>query len=81
LELLAAMAHYYYDISGDSPYLDVGGTAHSSDSAAWHDAVRLVRDIEEHLRPDGGKWGLTVREDGRIVYRIEVTARIGGKRH
>jgi hypothetical protein len=69
------MAQYYYDISGDYPFLDEEGAEHLNDKAAWRDAVRLVRDVEEHLSPDG-EWHLTVREGSRIVYSIEVTSRM-----
>jgi hypothetical protein len=68
------MARYHYDISGDYPFLDEEGAEHLDDKAAWRDAVRLVRDVEEHLAPDG-EWFLTVREGGRTVYSIGVTSR------
>ena len=67
------MTLYYYDISGDHPYRDDDGTEHAGDRAAWRDAVKLVRDVEDHLRPNG-KWVLTVRSGDRIVFVIDVTA-------
>ena len=67
------MTLYHYDISGDHPYRDEDGTEHVGDRAAWRVAVKLVRDVEEHLRPNG-KWALTVRSGERVVYVIEVTA-------
>lgn len=68
------MALYHYDISGDCPFHDEEGAEHLDDQAAWRDAVRFVRDVEEHLRPNG-TWFLTVRESGRTVYTIGVTSR------
>ncbi len=71
------MAQYYYDISGDSPFRDEEGAEHRDDKAAWRDAVRMIRDVEEHLRPDG-TWLLTVREGSRTVYSIGVTSKMYG---
>lgn len=72
--LLAHMTRYHYDISGDSPFRDEEGTEHPDDNAAWRDALRLIRDAEEQLRP-GGSWVLTVREGNRVVHTIVVTGK------
>ncbi|MET0222396.1 MAG: tRNA 5-methylaminomethyl-2-thiouridine synthase [Tardiphaga sp.] len=67
------MTRYHYDISGDHPFRDEDGMEQADDRAAWREATRLTRDIEDHLRPNG-MWKLTVRTDTRLVYLIEVTA-------
>ncbi|OPY98820.1 hypothetical protein A5906_30055 [Bradyrhizobium sacchari] len=44
------------------------------DEAAWHQALRTVRDIESTLSSTGGKWSLVVHRDDSPLYRIDVRA-------
>ena len=67
------MPLYHFHISGDRPFDDHEGIELPDDQIAWREAVRTIRDAEEHLRPNG-KWCLYVREAGRVVFLIEVSA-------
>jgi hypothetical protein len=78
--LLADMVQYHYDILGDVPFRDEEGAYHLDDDSAWREAMRLVRDVEANLSP-GGRWALTVREGDKLVFFIEVTAKLGNRRN
>jgi hypothetical protein len=45
-----------------------------SDQAAWREALRLVRDIEDVLLP-GGNWHLGVRKGEAAIYRIDISTK------
>jgi hypothetical protein len=68
------MPRYFYDIAGDHPFLHEEGVEHPDDKAAWREAMRLMRDVEETLRPYG-RWALTVRQGKRVVYLIDLSAK------
>jgi hypothetical protein len=68
------MARYFFHISGSHPFQDGQGVEHPDDERAWREAMRLMRDVELNLRPEG-TWGLAVREGDRLVYQIHVTAK------
>lgn len=72
------MTMYHYDISGDHPFNDESGAQHLNDSSAWRDAVKLIRDVEDHLGPNG-LWILKVRDGNRLVFSIEVKATAGNE--
>jgi hypothetical protein len=50
------------------------GEHHPNEESAWRDALRLVRDIEQTLKP-GGEWTLRVVEGEKPIFEIEVKAR------
>src|ERR1700757_2816098 len=47
------------------------GTELAHDGDAWKEAMRTMRQTDGVLMP-GDKWRLTVRRDGRIVFRVEI---------
>ena len=65
------MPHYFFHIDGERPYRDQDGQELPGDEAAWHEGMRMTRDIETALRP-GHDWHLDIMEGERPVYRIEV---------
>jgi hypothetical protein len=67
------MPRYSFDILRNErqSHRDEVGTDLPDDQAAWKEAMRCVREIEDVLAP-GDKWRLTVRRDVRIVFRIEI---------
>jgi hypothetical protein len=65
------MPTYQFRISGSNPFYDADMQLPSSE-AAWEEALRLVRDIEDSLRP-GDSWTLNVGEEGMAIFRISVT--------
>jgi hypothetical protein len=42
-----------------------------SEEAAWHEALRIVRDIETSLKPQES-WVLIVSEDEQPIFRISI---------
>jgi hypothetical protein len=67
------MPRYSFDVLRNERqfHRDEVGTDLADDRAAWKEAMRCVREIEDVLAP-GGQWRLTVRRDVRIVFRIEI---------
>ncbi len=67
------MPRYSFDIAhkNKQSHLDEVGTELPDDKAAWKEAMRCVREIEDVLRP-GETWRMTVRRNVRIVFRIEI---------
>ena len=67
------MPRYSFDITRNNKqfHRDEKGTDLPDDQAAWYEAKRCVREIEDVLSP-GDSWRLTVRCAIRIVYRIEI---------
>lgn len=68
---LRQMRTFRFDISGPRPFQHVDGTQLPSSDAAWNEAVRFVRDIEDALEP-GDSWTLDVSEDGTPIFRIAI---------
>jgi hypothetical protein len=66
--------HYFFHIFAGHPFKDDMGEHHPNEESAWRDALRLVRDIEQTLKP-GGEWTLRVVEDEKPILEIEVKAR------
>lgn len=67
------MTLYHFDIAGEHPFTDDMGLEKTDDSAAWREALRLTRDLEENLQANG-TWALTVRSGARVVCSIIVTS-------
>ena len=67
------MPRYSFDINRNNKQVhrDEVGTDLPDDQAAWEEAKRCVREIEDVLSP-GDSWRLTVRRDIRIVFRVEI---------
>ncbi|MBR1128443.1 DUF6894 family protein [Bradyrhizobium iriomotense] len=66
------MARYSFKISDGGDFSD--SEELPNDEAAWHQALRTVRDIESTLSSDGGDWSLVVHREGDPLYRIDVRA-------
>jgi uncharacterized protein DUF6894 len=65
------MPRYFFDIHDVQPHRDSIGADLADDDAAWIEAKRCIREAEDALTP-GDKWQLTVRQDVRFVFRIEI---------
>jgi hypothetical protein len=66
------MPRYFFDIGqNDRQLRDEIGTELAHDGDAWKEAMRTMRQTDGVLMP-GDKWRLTVRRDGRIVFRVEI---------
>jgi hypothetical protein len=68
------MSRYFFHISGSDPFHDVEGMDLPDDRAAWREAKRLVRDIENNLEP-GGDWHLNVVDGVGSVFVLSVKSR------
>ncbi|MGY8685277.1 tRNA 5-methylaminomethyl-2-thiouridine synthase [Bradyrhizobium sp. UFLA05-153] len=68
------MPEYYFSISNGKPYRSETGEELRDDRQAWKEALRLVRDVESALDPDG-RWDLDVSDEGGLVYSIKIKAR------
>ncbi|MDA9420738.1 MULTISPECIES: DUF6894 family protein [Bradyrhizobium] len=64
------MTRYSFMISDGGVFSD--SEELPDDEAAWHQAVRTVRDIETTLSSTGGDWSLVVHRGGHPLYRIDV---------
>jgi hypothetical protein len=71
------MPTYQFRISGSKPFFDTDVQLRSSE-VAWDEALRLVRDIEDSLRP-GESWTVDVGEEGTAIFRISVTTEQFGR--
>ena len=63
---------YFFDFENGQPHRDDVGESLQDDKAAWCEALRHARDIEDVLAP-GGSWSLQVREKDETIFRINVT--------
>ena len=67
------MQRYCFHFEGSRPYTDEAGELLKSDEAAWDAALRLVRDVENRLRP-GDQWTLRVfSEDTPVFILLRMT--------
>ncbi|WP_456702176.1 DUF6894 family protein [Bradyrhizobium sp. USDA 4449] len=66
------MQRYYFHFEGSRPHTDKAGEFLKSDEAAWDAALRLVRDVENGLRP-GDQWILCVSSDDTPVFILRMT--------
>jgi hypothetical protein len=70
------MPRYFYHISNGHPFEDTTGEDLPDDHAAWEEALRTVRDIEQTLRLDGANaWSVEVQRGDKPIFRIDVWAR------
>lgn len=60
------MARYYFHIEHAEPHADDIGEELPDDAAAWSEALRLMQDVEDRLRPVH-KWTLDVRRRSETV--------------
>jgi len=67
------MPQYFFDFSNGTPHRDEVGEEMSDDRAAWREALRITRELEDVLTP-GGRWYLEVRREDTPLFRIEVTS-------
>lgn len=65
------MPRYFFHISNGRPHEDELGEELPHDRAAWKEAMRRAREIEDVLAP-GGTWRLEVRSGEDAVFRLEV---------
>ena len=65
------MSRYFFHISGADPFQDLEGMDLPDDKAAWREAKRLVRDIENNLEP-GEEWQLEVLDGGGPVFVLSL---------
>ncbi|WP_145641660.1 DUF6894 family protein [Bradyrhizobium daqingense] len=65
------MRRYYFHFEGNRPHTDETGEFLEDDEAAWAAALRLVRDVENGLRP-GENWTLRVVSEDTPVYILRV---------
>jgi hypothetical protein len=67
------MPRYAFDINRNDKqfHRDGIGIELPDDHAAWIEAMRCLREVEDVLKP-GDRWKLTVRRDVRIVFRVEI---------
>ena len=65
------MPRYFFDFENGQPHRDEVGEALSDDRAAWREALRHAREIEDVLAP-GGSWSLEVRSGDASIFRIRV---------
>jgi hypothetical protein len=68
------MPRYYFNFEGRRPHDDRTGEVLRDDEAAWREAVRLVRDVEDRLQP-GDEWKLRVLEEKVPVFVLTITTR------
>jgi hypothetical protein len=68
---LAKMARYYFHIEHAQPHTDELGEDLPGDAAAWAEALWLMRDVEDRIKP-GDKWILKVRRHSEPIYWIQV---------
>lgn len=66
------MVRYSFKITDGGDFSD--SEELPDDEAAWHQALRTVRDIESTLSSNGGDWSLVVHREGDPLYRIDVRA-------
>jgi hypothetical protein len=71
------MLQYHFHIQGKRPYQDDGGVELADDAAAWKEAKRVARDIENSLEP-GDNWHLEVRRGDRPIYSLKICSRALG---
>jgi hypothetical protein len=70
------MSRYFFNISNGHTFHDPQGEDLPDDKAAWGEAVRTVRDIEDSLDPDrSSHWSLEVKRGDTTVFCIDVSAR------
>lgn len=65
------MPRYFFDIHNGHPHHDEVGEELKDDHAAWREALRLTRDVEDVLTP-GGSWRLQVRSREAALFQIEI---------
>jgi hypothetical protein len=65
------MPRYFFDFANGNPHTDDIGEELSDDWAAWREALKITREVEDTLAP-GGRWFLEVRRDADPVFRIEI---------
>jgi hypothetical protein len=63
---LAKMARYYFHIDHAQPHKDGLGEALPDDAAAWAEALRLVRDVEDWIK-SADKWTLKLRRHSEPI--------------
>jgi uncharacterized protein DUF6894 len=68
------MQKYFFHIAGAKPHRDDSGTPLRDDDAAWREAKRLARDIEDNLQP-GESWQLEVTGESGPVYTLTFVSR------
>jgi hypothetical protein len=69
------MPRYFFHIDHRHPHVDELGEQLPDDAAAWAEALRLTRDIEDRLRP-GDRWSVEVRRHSKPIYRVSVTTEL-----
>lgn len=66
------MPEYFFNIENGHPSQDEVGDVLKDDRAAWQEAMRRAREIEDVLRP-GGAWQLEVRTRDGPLFRVRIT--------
>jgi hypothetical protein len=65
------MPRYFFHLQGTRPYQDDGDVDLTDDAAAWAEAKRFARDIENSLEV-GDSWHLEVCREGRPIYSLKI---------
>jgi Domain of unknown function (DUF6894) len=70
------MPLYHFKISNGHPYPEDRGFEFPDDEAAWHEALKTIRDVETSLDLDrSNNWSMEVRREESPIFKIQVTAR------
>ena len=67
------MPRYFFDFRNGYPHRDETGEELADDQAAWHEALKFTREVEDKLAP-GGRWFLEVRRHSDPIFRIEINS-------
>jgi hypothetical protein len=70
-----AMPMYFFDIRNGATHADEIGNELPNDAAAWREALRTAREIEDVLAP-GNNWSMTVRREGTPLYHVEIRSEL-----
>jgi hypothetical protein len=71
---LPDIRRYYFHFEGNKPHTDTTGEMLPDDEAAWREAVRLLRDVEDAVRPGDG-WTLCVSDGDEPVFVLALVTR------
>jgi len=69
------MPMYFFDIRNGETHQDEIGDELPNDAAAWREALRTAREIEDVLAP-GNNWSMTVRREGTQLYHVEIRSKL-----
>lgn len=65
------MPRYFFDADDGRLYREDAGQNLADDRAAWLEALRFTRALEQVLAPGEG-WRVEVRKDDMTIFRLEI---------